>query len=140
MQHATFEVISCLKINLKKLVLKYYKYRCQKTVRLLAFYNVSFFASVVLPCTKLIIFLIVIDNQNISLYEQRLMRKIQFKVTEAFKNSTKEKFALAMSINSVQCSFSYCRLLFVKSSRLNNLCKKIVNLYISNRLTQMRFT
>ena len=45
------------------------------------------------------------------------MRKIQFNVTEAFKNSTKEKFALAMSINSVWCSFLCYRLLFVELSR-----------------------
>ena len=68
------------------------------------------------------------------------MRKIQFKVTEAFKNSTKEKFALAMSINSVWRSFSYYRLLFVELSRLSNLCKEIVNLYISNRLSYTQHT
>ena len=68
------------------------------------------------------------------------MRKIQFRVTEAFKNSTKEKFALAMSINSVWCSFSYYRLLFVELSRLSNLCKEIVNLYISNRLSYTQHT
>lgn len=45
------------------------------------------------------------------------MRKTQFKVTEAFKYSTKEKFALAISINSVWCSFSYYRLRFVELSR-----------------------
>ena len=63
------------------------------------------------------------------------MRKTQFKVTEAFKYSTKEKFALAMSINSVWCSFSYYRLLFVELSRLGYLCKETVSLYISNRLS-----
>ena len=68
------------------------------------------------------------------------MRKIQFKVTEAFKNSTKEKFALAMSINSVWRSLSYYRLLFVELSRLSNLCKEIVNLYISNRLSYTQHT
>ena len=69
MQDARCGVISYFQINLQNSELEYCNYRCQKIDRLIAFCNVSSSASVVLSCTKLIICLIVKDNQNISLFE-----------------------------------------------------------------------